>query len=145
MATLYSCTLEALMLTGIHFDHKCTLKMVGPRGSLQLILCSKCLCTFCVFSTGCSLLPAQHHKESKVCWHRCMHPQLICHGAQVPRFGLAVRLVSRGTLVRTCFSSPFSSKIVVCGHCLVTLSLTINETLKWFLSLPISMQGSFWW
>ena len=26
-----------------------------------------------------------------------------------------------------------------------TLSLTINETLKWLLSLPILMQGSFWW
>ena len=28
----------------------------------------------------------------------------------------------------------------VCGHCLVTLSLTINETLKWLSSLPILMQ-----
>ena len=35
------------------------------------------------------------------------------------------------------FGSPFSSKVVVCGHCLVTLSLTINETLKWLSSLPI--------
>ena len=26
------------------------------------------------------------------------------------------------------------------GHCLVTLSLTINETLKWLSSLPILMQ-----
>ena len=26
------------------------------------------------------------------------------------------------------FGSPFSSKVVVCGHCLVTLSRTINET-----------------
>ena len=41
--------------------------------------------------------------------------------------------------------SPFSSEVVVCGHCLVTLSLTINETLKWLSSLPISMQESFWW
>ena len=32
-----------------------------------------------------------------------------------------------------------------CGHCLVTLSLTINETLKWLSSLPILMQKSFWW
>ena len=49
------------------------------------------------------------------------------------RFGLAVRplrLVSRGTSVRIRFGSPFSSKLVVCGHCLVTLSLTINETFK---------------
>ena len=37
-------------------------------------------------------------------------------------------------------------KVVVCGHCLVTLSLTINETLEWLSSLPILMQESFcWW
>ena len=36
-------------------------------------------------------------------------------------------------------------KVVVCGHCVVTLSLTINETLKWLSSLPILMQESFWW
>ena len=42
------------------------------------------------------------------------------------------------------FGSPFSSKVVVCGHCLVTLSLTIKETLKWLSSLPILMQESFW-
>ena len=29
------------------------------------------------------------------------------------------------------------------GHCLVTLSLTINEALKWLSSLPILMQKSF--
>ena len=27
-------------------------------------------------------------------------------------------------------------KAVVCGHCLVTLALTVNETLKWLSSLP---------
>ena len=48
------------------------------------------------------------------------------------RFGLAA--------VRYRFGSPFFSKVVVCGHCLVTLSLTINETLKWLSSLPILMQ-----
>ena len=32
----------------------------------------------------------------------------------------------------------------VCGHCLVTLSLTVNETLRWLSSLPVSMQESFW-
>ena len=63
----------------------------------------------------------------------------------VSRFGLAVRLVSRGTSVRIRFGSPFSAKIVVCGHCLVTLSLTINETLKWLSSLPTLIQESFWW
>ena len=32
----------------------------------------------------------------------------------------------------------FSSKVVICGRCLVTLSLTVNETVKWLSSLPIS-------
>ena len=37
-------------------------------------------------------------------------------------------------------------KVVVCGHCLLTLSITIKETLKWLSSLPILMQESFrWW
>ena len=37
-------------------------------------------------------------------------------------------------------------KVVVCGHCLVTLSITsATETLKWLSSLPILMQESFWW
>ena len=36
-------------------------------------------------------------------------------------------------------------KVVVCGHCLLTCSITIKETLKWLLSLPILMQESFWW
>ena len=49
-------------------------------------------------------------------------------------------------MVRICFGFPFSSKVVVCGHCLVSLPLTINETLKWLSSLPILMQESFrWW
>ena len=26
-------------------------------------------------------------------------------------------------------------KVLVCGHCLVTLSFTVNETLKWLSSL----------
>ena len=37
------------------------------------------------------------------------------------------------------------NKVVVCGHCLVTLSLTINETIKRLLLLPVLMQESFWW
>ena len=56
-----------------------------------------------------------------------------------------VLLICRRTSVLFHFGSPFSSKVVVCGYCLVTLSLTINETLKWLSSLPILMQESFWW
>ena len=49
----------------------------------------------------------------------------------VSRLGLMVRRVSGGTSVRTCFGSPFTSKLAfVYRHRLVTLSLTINETLK---------------
>ena len=36
-------------------------------------------------------------------------------------------------------------KVVVCGQCLETLSLTINEALKWLSSLPIAMQEPFLW
>ena len=35
-----------------------------------------------------------------------------------------------------------SSLPILMQECLVTLSLTINETLKWLSSLPISMQES---
>jgi len=41
-----------------------------------------------------------------------------------------VRLVSRMTLVQFCVGSPLSSKFVVCGDCLLTLSITINQILK---------------
>ena len=50
------------------------------------------------------------------------------------------RLVSGRTSVRYRFGSPFSSKVVVCGQGLVSLFLTINETLKRLSSLPILMQ-----
>ena len=44
------------------------------------------------------------------------------------------------------FGSPFSSKNVIYGLCLVTLPCTIiNETLKWLTSLPILMRKSIWW
>ena len=56
-----------------------------------------------------------------------------------------LRLVSKRTSARFRFISPLSSIFVVCGHCLVTLSLTVNETLKWLASLPVLMQESFWW
>ena len=42
------------------------------------------------------------------------------------------------------FGSPFSSKIVIYGHCLGILPCTINETLKWLTSLPVLMRKSFW-
>ena len=58
----------------------------------------------------------------------------------VRRFGLAV---GRQAGKRKGFGSiplrlSFLSKEgVVCGHCLETLSPTVNETLKWLSSVPI--------
>ena len=54
------------------------------------------------------------------------------------------RLISRRASARFRFGCPFSSKVMVCGHCLVPLSLTINETLKWHSPLPILMEESLW-
>ena len=52
--------------------------------------------------------------------------------AEGPRFESASALLSL-------------QKLRSAGHCLVTLSLTINETLKWLSSLPVLIQESFWW
>ena len=55
-------------------------------------------------------------------------------------------MLSRGTSVRFRFGSPFSSKVVVCGHCLVTLSLTIMKHKNGSHLLSILTQESFrWW
>ena len=62
----------------------------------------------------------------------------FCEPVQV---GLAVRMVSGKGLGSKRFGSPFSSKVVVCGQCLVTLSLAIYEA----LSLSILIHESFWW
>ena len=70
---------------------------------------------------------------------------VVPHTWTISRFGPSgktlFRLVSEWTSVQFPRSgSPLSSKVVVCGHGLVTLSLTINETLNWLSSLPILMQ-----
>ena len=61
----------------------------------------------------------------------------------VSRFGLAVRRQAGKQKGLGSFPLRLSflfKKVVVCGHGLVTLSLTINETLKWLSSLTILMQ-----
>ena len=66
----------------------------------------------------------------------------------VSRFGLAVRHYAgkqKGLSSVLLQLSFLFKKDVVCGHRLVTLSLKINETLKWFSLLPILMQELFWW
>ena len=67
----------------------------------------------------------------------------------VSRFGLAVRRCQAGKQ-KELGSIPLwlaflFERVVVCGHCLVTFSITTDETLKWLSSLPILMQESFWW
>ena len=66
---------------------------------------------------------------------------------ELSRFGLAVRRLAgkQRDLGSNPLWSPYTSKIVVCGHSLVTLSLTINETLKWLSSLPTLIEELFWW
>ena len=59
--------------------------------------------------------------------HHHHHPSCTCH---VSRFGLAVRCEagkqkSLGSIPLRL--SLLFKKVVVCGHCLVSLSLTINE------------------
>ena len=70
---------------------------------------------------------------------------IIIMGTRMRVVGPPVPPASTAATMVLVAASPFSSEVVVCGHCLVTLSLTINETLKWLSSLPISMQESFWW
>ena len=59
------------------------------------------------------------------------------------RLGLAVRrlagIVSRRTSVRFCFGCPLSSKVVLCGHCLVILSLTMDETKLAFVAACLNV------
>ena len=75
-------------------------------------------------------------------------PQAAISG--VSRFDLAVGRQSGkqkglGSIPLRLSQLSLQKKVVVCGHRLVTLSLTINETLKWLSSLPILLQESFWW
>ena len=75
---------------------------------------------------------------------------VICWTSLLPvsRCGLAVRRQS-GKHEKGLRSIPLRlsflfGKVVVRGRCLVTLSLTVNETFKWLSLLPILMQESFW-
>ena len=80
-----------------------------------------------------------------------MHPQPapfpllsggITSGGRQDR-GLVSRFKAEGPRLDSASDLLFHQKVVVCGHSLVvTLSLTINETLKWLSSLPILMQKS---
>ena len=80
--------------------------------------------------------------------HFVLRFQISWRAEVVSRFGLAVR--RQDGKQKGLGSSPLQlfllfKKIVVCGHCHVTLSLTINETMQWLSLLPIVLQESFWW
>ena len=45
----------------------------------------------------------------------------------VTKRAVVTKRAATGASVRVRFDSPFSSKVVVSGYCIVTLSLTINE------------------
>ena len=63
-------------------------------------------------------------------------------GPQVSPEEIKRREVELGSESWTSFASVVAQQQCY-GHCLVTLSLPINETLKWLSSLPILMQESF--
>ena len=63
------------------------------------------------------------------------------------RFGLAVRREAGkqkdlGSSPLRELGCPFCSKVVVCGHCLVTLTLTINENIpRALIAVHLSHSG----
>ena len=61
-------------------------------------------------------IASTHHSSWVCCLFRALSPYILWAGLA------GVRLVNRRTSVRIRFGSSFSSKFVVCGHCLVTLS-----------------------
>ena len=86
--------------------------------------------------------------DSEIKWPQFKDWPLDWVGCHVSRHGLVVRHSAgkrkdEGSSPR--FGSPFSSKIVIYGHRLVTLPCTVNETVKLLTSLPILTRKSFWW
>ena len=73
-------------------------------------------------------------------WKRGRGVQVHGRTLEVWPSGKALGWQATGPRVRIRFGCPFSSEVVVCGHCLVTSSLTINEALKCLSSSLILMQ-----
>ena len=67
----------------------------------------------------------------------------FCTVTPMSRFGSEARRKLRHWFDSALVS--FSLQKLLAVNSLVTLSLTINETLKWLSLLPILMQESFWW
>ena len=75
-------------------------------------------------------VPVTSHNQAKI------KSANTCSKVTVSRFGLAVRHYAGKQKDRGSISlSPFCTKIVVCGHCLVTLPLTVHENIKTVPSL----------
>ena len=107
-----------------------------------------CAATVVVDVVVCVVLPQSPYTVKLVscaCHHK---PERYFYPHTVSQFRLVVRCYAGKqkdlSSILLWFSLLFK-RVVVCGHCLVTLSLTVNETLKWLSSLPILMQESFWW
>ena len=91
----------------------------------------------------------RNSKASRCLWSQWLRErnQTLIQSRQVTsawlvrRFDLAVRRqAGKQKGLGSIRLSLFFKKVAGCGYCLVTLSLTINETLKWLSSLLILMQ-----
>ena len=107
-----------------------------------------CVCVLCVYLYVCEVVGVH---TLCVCFCGCAYIVCIWGWTYIVFAGAhdvcmnTLCICGCGCACRIRFGSPFSWKFVVWGHCLVTLSLTINETLKWLSLLPILMLESFWW
>ena len=106
-----------------------------------------CAATIVVDVVVCVVLPQSPYTVKLVgcaCHHK---PERYLYPHTVSQLGLVVRCQAgkQGLSLILLWLSFLFKKVLVCGHCLVTSSLTINETLKWLSLLPILMQESFWW
>ena len=74
----------------------------------------------------------------------CQCSSKVFEGVQCA--SVAVRCLSFSSMLVQCPASALlSSQVVVYGHSLAALPITMNETLKWLSSLPILMQKSLRW
>ena len=131
----------------------------GGEGGRECQSCSPCctgrMCDVCAWGGGgggggvgaVRQSTPTLHKNSDTLHNESLSLSLSLSLLRESRDLVLTSLVSRRILARFRFSSPFRlfKKVAVCGDCLVTLSLTINETLKWLSSLHILIKESLWW
>ncbi len=104
----------------------------------------------------CQIIFACYFRKSSIGFRRPVNctgsPQANKQRRQPTRDKTLLRSMSHTRLLKSARPeqcslrlSFLSRKVAICGHCLVTLSLTMNEILKWLSSMPISMHELFWW